>query len=190
MFNFMDGVDGLASTGSLFICLVLGTLAIYSGDNSENTFLFYLLMAVILGFLIFNFPPASVFMGDAGSLFLGFVISALSFKVIIENGISIWTICIISGYFLTDTTMTTILRIKMFKKWYGEHRSHAYQNLARIWNSHRKVTLNIGLFHLIWLLPLAFLSYEFDQLSPLFLILAITPVVYLNRKFGPSFSSD
>ncbi len=190
VFNFMDGIDGLAASGTLLISWIPATIILYQGGNFENILLLYLLGLLCFGFLFFNFPKATVHMGDSGSLFLGYIISALSVKTILEGDLSLFVWLIIGSYFLTDTTMTTIYRIFKVNKWYGAHRSHAYQNLAYLWKSHLKVTSGIVLFHLFWLLPLSFLSVLKPELSIAFLFLAVIPVFVLNLLYGPNFSED
>jgi Fuc2NAc and GlcNAc transferase len=143
-----------------------------------------------LGFLLFNWPPASVFMGDSGSLFLGYCCGVLIAKTVSDGQISLWTWLIIFGYFGGDTTTTTLLRISFIRRWYGAHRSHAYQNLARIWKSHLKVVWGVTLYHLLWLLPLAVWSCVMPSTAPLATSLAFAPVVFWTIRYGPRLSSS
>ena len=91
-------------------------------------------------------------MGDSGSVFLGYIFGALIVYSTSTGQISIWTWLVVFGYFLGDTTTTSLIRMFMVKKWYGAHRSHAYQNLARIYGSHIKVTSGVLLYHLVYLM--------------------------------------
>jgi Fuc2NAc and GlcNAc transferase len=190
LYNFMDGIDGMAASGAAFICTAsIVSLLLTGGDNSL-ILVFGLLAACSVGFLMFNWPPASIFMGDSGSLFLGYCFGALMMKTVIGGQISLWTWVIIFGYFAGDTTTTTVLRIFLVKRWYGAHRSNAYQNLARTWGSHLRVVRGVTLYHLLWLFPLAILSVLMPAAIPLAVALALTPVVFWAFRYGPRLSSS
>ena len=94
------------------------------------------------------------------------------------------------GYFFADTTATQIIRIVLVKKWYLAHRSHAYQNLARITGSHLKVTRGITLYNLIWVLPLTLWSAIQPEMGVVTVILAIMPALVVAYKYGPVLSSS
>ena len=190
VFNFMDAIDGMALSGSLLIACSAALIILTFQGNNENSVMFFLLGIVCLAFLLFNFPPASIFMGDAGSLFLGYIFGCLIVKTIVDNDINIWTWLILLGHFLTETTLATLLRIKLTRKWYKAHRSLAYQNLARILESHRKVTAGSIIFHLVWLFPLAFISASKPEMGLILFLLAIFPVVLVTIRFGPLFSIE
>src|SRR5439155_1440427 len=141
VYNFIDGIDAMAATAAIFVSAAAALVLFVEGTQKVmpadvGVMLVFGLVAVCsFGFLIFNWPPASMFMGDSGSLFLGFVFGAMIAKTVLDDQMSMWTWVIIFGYLAGDTTTTTILRIFVTSKWYGEHRSHAYQNLALIWGS-------------------------------------------------------
>lgn len=189
-YNFMDGIDGMAASGSSFICVAaIVSLLLTDGDKSLML-VFGLLAACSFGFLLFNWPPASIFMGDSGSLFLGYCFGALIFKTVTGGQISVWTWLVIFGYFAADTTITTVLRIFLVKHWYGAHRSHAYQNLARIWGSHLKVVRGVCFYHCLWLLPLTIWSVLEPATAPLASVFALSPVIYWTFRYGPRLSSS
>ena len=189
LYNFMDGVDGMAISGSVSISgFLLMVLLITSGP--KDLILIFLLLAVCsLAFLIYNWHPAKIFMGDSGSLFLGYIFGALIIKTTLTGDINFWTWLIVFSYFVADTTTTTIMRILLVKKWYGEHRGHAYQNLARLWGSHSKVTVYVLLFKVLWLLPLAICSCVNYELAPLAAFLALFPPIVWSFKYGTRLSS-
>lgn len=190
LYNFIDGIDGMAVSGAVFISVAaIVVLSITDGDG-HLIFVFALLAASSLGFLSFNLPPASIFMGDAGSIFLGYSLGTLLLATIVLGQISIWTWIAILGYFMGDTTTTGIYRVIRVKKWYGVHRSHAYQNLARIYNSHAKVTYGVALYHALWSLPLAVWSALVPKIGPLAALLSLAPAVAWTFRFGPRLSSD
>src|SRR5688572_1922792 len=189
-YNFMDGVDGMAASGAVFICSAATIVILLATGDRGAVLPFVLLALCCAGFLLFNWPPASIFMGDSGSLFLGYSFSALITKTITEGELSLWTWLVIFGYFAGDTTTTTLTRICITRNWYGAHRSHAYQNLARIWGSHRKITLAVVLYHLLWLLPLAVVSVLRPAAAALAAVFALAPVVLWTLRYGPRLSSS
>jgi Fuc2NAc and GlcNAc transferase len=190
LYNFMDGIDGMAASGAVFICLASIIAVLLASKDGTLMLVFGLLAICCLGFLLFNWPPATIFMGDSGSLFLGYCFNVLIVKTVTEEQISLWTWLVIFGYFAGDTTTTTLLRICLINRWYGPHRSHAYQNLARIWGSHFKVVRGVSLYHVLWLLPLAIWSTLEPFTAPLAAALAFVPVIFWTLSNGPRLSSS
>lgn len=191
LYNFIDGIDGLAISGAVFICFAAAiVLAIKHGDE-RLLFVIALLAASCLGFLFFNLPPASIFMGDAGSIFLGYCFGATLLITVFSGQVSAWTWVAILGYFIADTTTTSLARIVLVKgRWYGVHRSHAYQNLARIYKSHAKVTYGVIAYNVFWVLPLAIWSAIMPEWAGAAAGLSLGPAVIWTLKFGPTLSSD
>lgn len=190
LYNFIDGVDGMAITGAVFICVAATLVLSMSGGDSMFIFLFALLAAVTVGFFHVNLPPARVFMGDAGSIFLGYCFSALILATVVSAQITPWTWLCILCYFVADTTATGLWRLFRVKKWYREHRSHAYQNLARIHGSHAKVTYGVALYQILWGLPLALWSATQREWGSVAAALALAPAVLWSIRHGPRLSSD
>jgi len=189
-YNFIDGIDGMAILGSILISSTLLITLMLTTGFSDLTLLLLVLLASCLGFLFFNWPKASIFMGDSGSIFLGFCFSSLIIYSVSINEVSLFTWLVVFGYYLADTSTTTMLRIFLVKKWYGTHRSHAYQNLARIKDNHFIVTAAVLLYHLLWLLPLAILTVIKPDLSLVIVICAYLPAILWTIKFGPLFSRE
>jgi Fuc2NAc and GlcNAc transferase len=180
----------MAASGAIFICLAaIVSLSLISGDLTLIT-IFGLLAVSCIGFLLSNWPPARIFMGDSGSLFLGYFFCALITKTVTTGQITLWTWLIMLAYFLGDTTTTSTIRIFITKPWYGVHRSHAYQNLVRISQSHLRVLSGILFFHFLWLFPLVIWSVLTPKYAPLAFLFAYTPVVLWTIRYGPRFSSS
>jgi Fuc2NAc and GlcNAc transferase len=139
--------------------------------------------------LPFNFPAAKLFMGDAGSIFLGFIYGSTVLVILFNNYLSIWTVVSIFSYMLADTLSTNIIRLLTIKKWYGVHRSHAYQNLARVLNNHTKVTSGIMLYNVFYILPLTLFTVWFPNFSVYFTIAAFLPAIIFSIKYGPLYSN-
>lgn len=190
LFNFIDGIDGLAASASVLTALGAAVVLSIGQPPEHLIFVFALLAAVGLGFLLFNFPPASIFMGDAGSIFLGYTVSVLLLATVFTGRISAVTWIAILAYYIADTTTTTLFRIFMVRRWYGVHRSHAYQNLARVLKAHAPVTGGIVLYQLLWALPLAVVSALRPRWGPAAAALAVLPAVLWTVRFGPRFSRD
>ena len=187
-YNFLDGSDGHLGTVSSMQCLLFGVAA-YINDQLDLIWPIFFLFFVIIVFLKLNWQPASVFMGDAGSLFIGIniiIFILISFKFSILTPI---TMFIILSYFLMDTLGTLILRILMNKSWRLRHRSHPYQNFARIF-SHQRISILVVIYHLLCLLPLVTLAIYYPRYEIIFLFISIFPTLIFLIKYGPLFSSD
>jgi Fuc2NAc and GlcNAc transferase len=137
----------------------------------------------VLGFLAWNFPPARIFMGDAGSGFLGIVLAVLSLYAAWTDQAFLWAWLILLGVFVVDATFTLIRRLLRGDKVYEAHRSHGYQYASRKFRSHRVVTVAIAVINLLWLVPVAILvvMQYLDGLTGL--LLAYVPLVLLAFKF-------
>jgi len=158
IYNFMDGIDGLAASQALFMSLAGAGLLAWSAPDALDQPVFWWLCALgaaSAGFLVFNWPPARIFMGDVGSTFLGFMLAALALATIASGSLNLWTWVILAAGFAADASVTLLRRAGRGEKIMQAHRSHAYQRLARRWGSHRPVTLLYGAVNLAWLLPLA-----------------------------------
>ena len=147
-YNFIDGIDGMAISGAILILCTLSLTLIISNNITNLLILFLTLLSSCLGFLFFNWPKATIFMGDSGSIFLGYIFGALIIYSTMTGEVHFFTWLIVFGYYLADTTTTTLIRILTVKNWYHSHRSHAYQNLARVLNSHFKITIGVFIYHL------------------------------------------
>ena len=190
LYNFIDGIDGMAILGAIFVCAAAILLLFLKGAGSGFVVLFALLGLSVAGFAPFNLPPARVFIGDAGSIFLGYCFACLMFATIHAGAVNTWSWISLFAYFIGDTTTTTAVRVVLIRRWYRVHRSHAYQNLARMYKSHAKVTYGVMAYHVLWALPMAIYAALRPESAPLAATLAVVPVVAWALRFGPLFSSD
>lgn len=156
LYNFMDGIDGLASLEAIFVCIG-GTLIYVLTNTPEFVWLPITLALAVSGFLYWNFPPARIFMGDAGSGFLGITLGVLSLQAAWTNPALLWAWLILLGVFIVDASCTLFVRLLRGEKVYEAHRSHAYQIASRRTGSHRRVALTVVGINFIWLLPLGVL---------------------------------
>ena len=183
LFNFMDGIDGIAGVETITVLLSAALILFVQGDVAWLT-LFSFLAACVAGFLIWNWPPAKVFMGDACSGFLGFALGFFAIVTSLEGMINLWTWLILCGVFVLDATTTLITRIARGEKWYEAHRSHAYQIMSRRVESHKTVTVGVMIINLLWLLPLGYLSAIYPFWALLVCITALLPLLMLAVYVG------
>jgi Fuc2NAc and GlcNAc transferase len=182
LYNFMDGIDGLASIQAITVCVGGGFLYLQMG-NSEGALLPFVLGAAILGFLIWNFPPAKIFMGDAGSGFIGLLIAGFSIHAAWAAPGLFWSWIILSGVFITDATVTLIRRVLCGAQVFEAHRSHAYQHAAIKYGSHKVVTITVMLINIFWLFPwaIAVANSWIDGFAAA--IISFLPILWLSIKF-------
>jgi Fuc2NAc and GlcNAc transferase len=184
LFNFMDGIDGIAASEAGFVCGSLALLTLFGSVPRDAALVGVVLGASSIGFLLWNWPPAKIFMGDVGSGYLGYVIAVLLTATIRENPSQLWSGVILGGVFYVDATVTLIRRALRGQRVYEAHHSHAYQHLAVRWRSHSRVTLAVLAVNLFWLLPLAILA-EFDRpMAPGIALVALSPIALVAIGIG------
>jgi len=177
LFNFMDGIDGIAASEAVFVTLAGALLGLRQGGNTDLSSLGLVLAAACAGFLLWNWPPAKIFMGDVGSGYLGYVIAVLALASTRDNPIALWVWLILGGVFFVDATVTLVRRVIRGEPIHQAHRSHAYQWLARRWASHAKVTCAVLMVNVLWLLPCAVFATRRPDLAAATVIFAFTPLV-------------
>lgn len=183
LYNFMDGIDGLASIEAITVSLSAALLYALQTEVSVLWIAPVLLAITVSGFLVWNFPPAKIFMGDAGSGFLGIVLGLLSIQAAWLDSSFLWSWLILLAVFITDATWSLFRRLLRGDKVYEAHCSHAYQYAARCYGSHKKVSLAVAVINVVWLLPLA-LAVGLKQINAgLGLLLAYLPLMVLVIVF-------
>ncbi|MBA1275224.1 MraY family glycosyltransferase [Stutzerimonas azotifigens] len=182
LYNFMDGIDGIASIEAITVCLG-GALLYHCVGQPDLIILPALLAASVSGFLLWNFPPAKIFMGDAGSGFLGIVLGVFSLQAAWVSPPLLWGWIILLGVFVTDATFTLAGRLLRGDRVFEAHRSHAYQHASRRYGSHRQVSLAVGLINLFWLLPIAMVVALGYLDAVLGLAVAYIPLLLLAKGF-------
>ena len=156
LYNFMDGIDGLAALEAVFSGGAFAFILWFVGASS-NIYLPLLLASTVAGFLWWNFPPARIFMGDSGSGFLGI---ATGIMVVYSAAIApafFWSWLILLGVFIVDASFTLSRRALAGMPIHQPHCSHAYQHLAAHLHCHKKVSISVLLLNTLWLFPLALL---------------------------------
>ncbi|KPW84798.1 Fuc2NAc and GlcNAc transferase [Pseudomonas congelans] len=183
LYNFMDGIDGIAGIEAVTVCL--GMSIIYAlGGHTGLSWEVLMLAAAAAGFLYWNFPPAKIFMGDAGSGFLGIVLGVLSIQGSWTSPQLFWCWLILLGVFVVDATVTLVRRLLRRERLYEAHRSHAYQFASRHYGRHVPVTLAVGLINLVWLLPIALWVALGDGEGLIWAVMAYCPLILLALRFS------
>jgi UDP-GlcNAc:undecaprenyl-phosphate GlcNAc-1-phosphate transferase len=140
LFNFMDGSDGLAAGMALFGFSFYGIAGLMHGDEAFAMMCFTIGAAAI-GFLYHNFHPARVFMGDAGSIPLGFLAGAFGVWGWQQEIWPFWFPILIFSPFVVDATSTLLKRARRREKLTEAHRDHYYQHLVQLGWGHRKTAV-------------------------------------------------
>jgi len=181
LFNFMDGIDGIAASETIFVSSSGAFFSWILGFESI-ALISLILAASTTGFLLLNWPPAKIFMGDVGSGFLGLMIGIIAYASILD-GFSIWIWLILLAVFLVDSGVTLIRRIINGEQWYEAHCSHAYQHAARKWG-HKTTTISVILINIFWLFPLSYITYLKSDISLFMMLIAYIPLVILTLKLN------
>ncbi|WP_310438743.1 glycosyltransferase family 4 protein [Sulfuricurvum sp.] len=171
LYNFLDGIDGYAGSEAIFLGFAVAILFGYD--------IGYLIVLSVLGFLLFNWQKAKIFMGDIGSTFLGFIFAVLLLDSL-NHHIPLYSWLILLGLFWVDATLTLIRRAKKHEKLSQAHRKHAYQRITQAGWSHQKTVLIgmginiIGTIPLFWLLSSPYeLPYSVIYILGLYLVIRL-----------------
>jgi len=140
LYNFMDGMDGFAAGMAIigFSCF-----AVLGWQAEDQLFMSASLIVVagVAGFLLFNFPPAKIFMGDSGASTLGFLVAAYSLWASVEEIFPIWVALMVFSPFIVDATVTLVRRALAGERVWEAHKSHFYQRLVQLGWGHKKTVL-------------------------------------------------
>ena len=176
LYNFMDGIDGILATQTLFFCLAAHLLT--GGVPGWEGALLWLTAGAMLAFLVYNWTPARIFMGDTGSVFLGLLIGVAVVQLVAQYGVPLLACTIVLTAFWFDASYTLCVRIATRQPFTEPHRSHLYQKLAArigtLWTM-----LGFSALCVFWLLPLAVAAASFGDsllLGAAFQGLALLPV--------------
>ncbi len=140
LYNFMDGMDGFAAGMAIagFSCFaLLGWQAQHQSFIAANL----IVVGAVLGFLRFNFPPARIFMGDAGSSTLGFLVAAFTLWASVDGIFPLWIAVLVFSPFIVDASVTLLRRLFAGERVWEAHKRHNYQRLVESGWGHRKTVL-------------------------------------------------
>ena len=172
LYNFLDGIDGYAGTEAVFLG-VAGFL-VFGGAH------FLILIAAVLGFLVWNWHKAKIFMGDVGSTLLGYNVAIFTIYYANQESSNLWVWIMLFGVFWFDATLTLFRRYRNGEKLSQAHKKHAYQRLSQSGLTHDKVVImsifiNLILFALVYFIP-----------NKLFAFIISLIVLYTVMKFVDS----
>lgn len=148
LYNFMDGIDGIAG-GEAVTTGIIGGILLWLVGHRDLANLSFFIAAASSGFLVWNWAPAKVFMGDVGSGLLGFLFAALAIVSERAGAVPLLVWIILLGLFVFDATLTLLRRVARGERWYEAHRSHAYQRAVLAGWSHARVTSTVLLMNLL-----------------------------------------
>ena len=184
LYNFMDGSNGMAGLQGVFAASVLAVLFHLSGDDPFSLFAL-LLAACCAGFLPWNLGRARVFMGDVGSLVLGFLFAAFMLYGTGTGAFDYPVALMVMLLFLTDATLTLLLRVIRGERWYNAHRQHLYQRLIAHGWTHARVAMVYQAVNLTLVLPGIVIGVNFPALAWA-TALALTLIFVLGWYFSIS----
>lgn len=183
--NLIDGLDGLAAGIALFVCLVLSVLQVLSKDYLMALY-FITLAGSIAGFLVYNFNPATIFMGDGGSYYLGYMIAGLSIlgSVKSEVGVTLTFPLLAMGVPVFDTLFAPVRRILVGRKPFQPDRHHLHHKLMSIGlTSKRAVLVLYAITAVLCVLALVMVNVQ-DEEAGLLLVLMCAGVFLLLNGLG------
>jgi glycosyltransferase WbpL len=176
LFNFMDGIDGIAGSEAVFVTFAAAALMTFSQGFSGPAAMSLAIGAAASGFLLWNWPPARIFLGDVGSGYLGYAIGLVALAAAKQGELQAIPSLILGGIFFVDATLTLVRRLARGESAHQPHRTHAYQWLAVRWASHLRVTLLVTIVNVFWLLPFAYWATVRTEYA-LWSLLALVPIV-------------
>lgn len=170
--NFMDGIDALLGMQATFVLIGYALLA-RQMDQTALTAAALTSATACLGFLLFNRPPARIFMGDVGSGTLGWLLAAFAGLLVQRSFAMLWPCAILSSAFIVDAGLTLLARMLTGKRWYTAHREHLYQWMVRAGFSHARTDAMYLAWNLIIAAPAAWATTRWPSLG-----VAICAAVY------------
>ena len=186
LFNFMDGIDGISGIQCIIIGVGVGSSLYLSQEEYKLEHIFAgFITGASLAFLLWNWHPAKVFLGDAGSIPLGFI-NAILLLLLCKNGL--WYVAIIiNNYYFFDASITLLKRIKMKKKPWVAHKDHFYQKAIQNGYSHSKVCKIIAMHGVLLICLSAFATIQSNLIIISFSVVissisTIYLLYYLNKK--------
>ena len=152
LYNFMDGSHGMAGFEGVFVASCFTVLA-WLSDHTALALLGGVIAGACAGFLPWNFPRPRIFMGDAGSVPLGFMLGVLLALGLVESAITLPQALLLLIVFLVDASLTLLRRVIRGERWYTPHKQHVYQRLIAQGWTHSRVLLAYQAINLVVVVP-------------------------------------
>jgi Fuc2NAc and GlcNAc transferase len=189
LYNFMDGINGLAGGEAVTAGTALAVIAHFS-NASLLSHIYAVIAASSAGFLLLNWSKAKVFMGDVASGFLGFLFGALAIFGEMFGQIPFAIPLILFSYFIADSGITLVRRLLRGQRVYQAHREHGYQQLVQRGFSHATISIGILAFNVFYLTPLAYLMLKSQVNYLVALLLAYVPLLIILFKIKAGTSTQ
>ena len=184
LYNFMDGIDGYAATESIFVALSASLIA-YLNNPSSHIYMYLLgFGAANIGFLIRNWHPAKIFMGDTGSISTGCIFAFFIFYSGSESVISIYTWLILLSIFVSDATYTLFVRIVTKKNITKPHLTHAFHIITSSKKSQLFTVKALIFVNILWAFPMAMLSIIYSNYHIMIAFVVYFPILLYLIKIG------
>jgi len=184
LYNFMDGIDGYAATESIFVALSASLIA-YLNNPSSHIYMYLLgFGAANIGFLIRNWHPATIFMGDTGSISTGCIFAFFIFYSGSESAISIYTWLILLSIFVSDATYTLFVRIVTKKNITKPHLTHAFHIITSSKKSQIFTVKALIFVNILWVSPMAMLSTIYSNYHIMIAFVVYFPILLYLIKIG------
>lgn len=188
LYNFMDGIDGLLGSETVVVGTAAGILLMLSGAP-ELALLAWIVAAASAGFLVWNWHPAKIFMGDTGSVLIGFTFAVLAIASERSGVLPVLIWIILLGVVIVDAGLSTLWRAFKGERWFEAHRTFGYHQYLRRGFNHAEVSLRVVAVNFV-LAACAFMSfYQPTLLLPAFVIaFTILSMVWWNvqKKARPT----
>ena len=184
LYNFMDGIDGYASSECIFVSFSAAVLAYINNPDSIVSLCIGGLGVANIGFLVRNWNPAKIFMGDTGSISIGCILAFLMFYSASESVLSIYTWLILLSVFITDASYTLVVRIVTKKNIMKAHLTHAFHIITKNKNSHTYTNKALIITNIFWVLPLAIISNIYMDYNVLIAIIVYLPLILYMINIG------
>lgn len=185
-YNFMDGIDGSASSEAIHIGISILIINLITGNIlPEVQFIMIVLIAACIGFLVFNWHPAKIFLGDVGSISLGIICAWALVNLVLSGYLA--AALIIPLYYISDSFITILIRLYQGKKiWHG-HSEHFFQKAVRNGASHKQVIKKIIFVNLI-LCALSVVSLWYPKSS--LMVSLIFVAIFLYKLQKPTYNNS
>ena len=183
LYNFMDGMDGLAASQAIIAGITL-SIWFYQADAYAISLLCIVLSSATYGFLLWNWAPAKIFMGDVGSITLGGLFASLAIVGVSYFDMSFISFVILFSVFIFDATITLLRRAINKEKLWLAHRSHFYQRAAQCGFKHQHIVM-IMILLMIMMSILA--SISLINIEKTLLMSAMSLILLLFFAFGVSY---
>ena len=187
LYNFMDGVDGLAASQTIIAAITLAFWFWQSGDL-QLAIMCVVLAAASYGFLLWNWHPAKIFMGDVGSITIGALFATLIIFANTRYQIPVISLVLLFGVFVYDASLTILRRLYRREKIWLPHRSHYYQRLVAAGVGHHHVVMMQSIVMMFCSLIASMTVLNHDRIVPgillelVLLLICVIAVVIFERN--------